>query len=65
MLATHEDINALNLPPEIPEACAKELKSSNVCCLRTSTDDPSCVSIIVDCRRYSPSTNYFELQRMF
>ena len=48
----HEDLSITLLPPAIPEACAKELKSCNVFCLMTSTDT-SHVSTIIDCQRYS------------
>ena len=48
----HEDLNINLLPPDIPEACAKELKSTKVFCLMTSTDT-SHVSTIIDCQRYS------------
>jgi len=49
----HDDFDAPVLPLEIPEACAKELKSSDSCCLIASTDSPVHLSTIVDSGRYS------------
>ena len=48
----HKDLPTILLSPDIPEACARELKSDNVLCLMTSTDT-SHVSTIIDCQRYS------------
>lgn len=57
----HEELIVPAPPTDIPEACAKELKSSNVCCLITSSDNPVHLSTIVDCRRYSSINSLFRV----
>ena len=47
----HEELSINLLPPDLPEACAKELKLSNIFCLMTA--NTSHVSTIIDCQRYS------------
>jgi len=48
----HDDQDTALLPPEMPEACAKELKSPNIFCLMASTDTIH-VSNIIDCTKFS------------
>jgi len=49
----HDDLDTPLLPPEIPEACAKELRSSDVVCLMGSTSNVVQLSSTIDCPRYS------------
>lgn len=47
-----QDVDTSPLPPEIPNTCAKELKSNGTVCLLTSMDNTD-VSNLLDCDKYS------------